>query len=130
MATRAIRRRLSGVALAGCLALLMPATTEARPRLDPERQPAVRNLPGGFLAWVGEVFARVWEETGMMIDPDGQPRPGSSSEGETGMMIDRFRFQGSVEENRTKLPLAVAQHSPGASCTRLLGQSATSIRPN
>lgn len=88
MATRPLRRRLSGLALAGCLALLLPASTEARPRIDPERRPAVLETAAGFLAWVGEVFARVWEETGMIIDPDGQPRPGGSSEGETGMMID------------------------------------------
>lgn len=88
MATRPMRRRLSGLALAGSLALLLPTAAEARPRLDPERRPAVQERSGGFQVWVGEVFARVWEETGMMIDPDGQPRPGGSSEGDTGMMID------------------------------------------
>jgi hypothetical protein len=88
MATRPMRRRLSGLALAGSLALLLPAAAEARPRLDPERRPAVQERAGGFLAWVGEVFARVWAETGMIIDPDGQPRPGGSSEGETGKLID------------------------------------------
>jgi hypothetical protein len=81
MATHPMRRRLSGLALAGSLALLLPTVAEARPRLVQERS-------GGFLAWVGEVFARVWEETGMMIDPDGQPRPGGSSEGDTGKLID------------------------------------------
>lgn len=88
MATRPMRRRLSGLALAGCLALLLPAAAEARPRLDPERRPAVQERTGGFLAWAGELFARVWEETGMIIDPDGQPRPVVTSEGDTGMMID------------------------------------------
>jgi len=68
MATRPMRRRLSGLALAASLTLMLPA--------------------GGFLAWVGEIFARVWEQTGMIIDPNGQPRPGGSSEGDTGMMID------------------------------------------
>jgi hypothetical protein len=88
MATRPMRRRLSGLALAGSLALLLPTAAEARPQLDPERRPAVQERSGGFLAWAGEVFARVWEETGMIIDPNGEPRPGGSSEGDTGMMID------------------------------------------
>ena len=68
MATRPMRRRLSGLALAASLTLMLPE--------------------GGFLAWMGEVFARVWEGTGMIIDPDGQPRPGGSSEGDTGKLID------------------------------------------
>ena len=88
MAIRPLRRRLSGLGLAGSLALLLPTAAEARPRLDPERRPAIQERSGGFLDWVGEVFARVWEETGMMIDPDGQPRPGGSSEGHTGKLID------------------------------------------
>lgn len=88
MATRPMRRRLCGLALAGSLALLLPAAAEARPRFDPERRPAVQEQSGGFLAWAGEVFARVWEATGMIIDPNGQPRPGGNSEGDTGMMID------------------------------------------
>ena len=88
MATHPIRRRLSGLALAGSLALLLPTAAEARPRLDLERRPAVQERSGGFLAWVGEVFARVWEETGMIIDPNGEPRPGGSSEGDTGKLID------------------------------------------
>ncbi len=86
MATRPMHCRLSGLALAGCLALLPAA--EARPRLDPERRPAVQERSGGLLAWAGELFARVWEETGMMIDPDGQPRPVVTSEGDTGKLID------------------------------------------
>jgi hypothetical protein len=83
-----MRRRLSGLALAGSLALLLPAAAEARPRIEPERRPAIQERSAGFLAWVEEVFARVWEETGMMIDPDGQPRPDGSSEGDTGKLID------------------------------------------
>ena len=88
MAKRPMHRRLFSLALAGSLALLLPTAAEARPRLDPERRPAVQERSGGFLAWVGKVFIRVWEETGKLIDPDGQPRPGGSSEGDTGMMID------------------------------------------
>ena len=87
MATLLMRRRLSGLALAGSLALLVPTAAEARPRLDPERRTAVQERSGGFLAWAGEVFARVWEATGKLIDPNGQPRAGGS-EGDTGMMID------------------------------------------
>jgi hypothetical protein len=87
MTTRPMRRRLSGLALAGSLALLVPTAAEARPRIDPERRTAVQERSGGFLALAGEVFARVWEETGKLIDPDGQPRPGSS-EGDTGKLID------------------------------------------
>ena len=89
MATRPMRRcRLSGLALAGCLALLLPAAAEARPRLDPERRPDIQERSRGFLAWAGELFARVWEETGMIIDPNGQPRPSGTSEGDTGKLID------------------------------------------
>jgi hypothetical protein len=88
MATRPMRRRLSGLALAGSLALLLPAAAEARPWIDPEHRPAVQERSGGFLTWVEEVFARIWEETGMIIDPNGQPRPGGSSEGDTGKLID------------------------------------------
>ena len=88
MATRPMRRRLSGLALAGCLALLLPAVAEAWPRLDPERRPAIQERSRGFLDWAGEFFARVWEETGMIIDPNGQPRPVVTPEGDTGKLID------------------------------------------
>ena len=89
MAPRTLRRRLSGVVLAG-LALL-PAAAGALPRFDcdrPDRQPAIHEKAGGFLAWVGEVVTGLWEETGMIIDPDGNPRLNGTSEGDTGKLID------------------------------------------
>jgi hypothetical protein len=89
MVPRTLRRRLSGVVLAS-LALL-PTAAGALPLFDwdrPGRQPAVHEEAGGLLTWVGEVVTGLWEETGMIIDPDGQPRPSGTSEGDTGMMID------------------------------------------
>jgi hypothetical protein len=89
MAPRVLRRRLSGAALAG-LALL-PTAAGALPLFDrnrPDRQPAIHEEAGGFLAWVGKVVSGLWEETGIMIDPNGDPRPGDTSEGDTGKLID------------------------------------------
>jgi hypothetical protein len=86
MTPRILRRRLSGLALAGLV--LVPAAAPALPRLDGDRQPAVRHEARGFLAWVGEVVGGFWEATGMMIDPDGEPRTGTTSEVDTGKLID------------------------------------------
>jgi hypothetical protein len=88
MAPHTLRRRLSGVVLTG-LALL-PTAAGALPLFDWNQpdQRAIQEKPGGFLAWVGEVVSGLWEETGMIIDPDGNPRPSGTSEGDTGMMID------------------------------------------
>jgi hypothetical protein len=89
MSPHTLRRRLSGVVLAS-LALL-PAAAGALPLFNRERlgrQPAIHEETGGFLAWVGEVVSGLWEETGMIIDPDGNPRPSGTSEGDTGKLID------------------------------------------
>lgn len=89
MAPHTLRRRLSGVVFAG-LALL-PAAAGALPLFDrdrPDRQPAIREEAGGFLAWVGEVVSGLWEATGKLIDPDGDPRPSGTSGGDTGKLID------------------------------------------
>lgn len=85
MAFRTLRRRLSGVVLAGFV--LAPSAAPALSWLDGDRQPAIHQETG-FLAWVGEVVGGLWEATGMMIDPDGQPRPSGTSEGDTGKLID------------------------------------------
>lgn len=87
MAPRPLRRRLSGLILAGSLALL-PTAAGALPLFNTDRQPTAQEETGGFLTWVGEVFTRVWEETGMIIDPDGNPRPNGTSDGDTGKLID------------------------------------------
>jgi hypothetical protein len=84
MSPHTLRRRLSGVVLAS-LALL-PAAAGALPLFDRERldrQPAIHEAEG-FLAWVGEVVSGLWEKTGMIIDPDGNPRLNGTSEGNTG----------------------------------------------
>lgn len=84
MASRTLRR-FSWVVLAGLV--LLPAAARASPLRDGERRPAVQQAAGGFLAWVGEVVGGLWEATGI-IDPNGQPGPSGSAEGDTGMMID------------------------------------------
>lgn len=89
MVPRTLRRRLSGVVLAS-LALL-PTAVGALPlfnwdRLD--RQPAIHEEAGGLLAWMTGVVTGLFEETGMIIDPDGNPRPSGTSEGDTGKLID------------------------------------------
>jgi hypothetical protein len=89
MSPHTLRRRLFGLVLAS-LALL-PAAAGALPLFDRERldrQPPIHEEAGGFLAWVGEVVSGLWEETGMIIEPNGNPRPSGTSEGDTGMMID------------------------------------------
>jgi hypothetical protein len=81
MVLRTLRRRLSGLVLAG---LALPALS----LFHEDRQPVNRVEAGDFLAWMGEVVSGFWEETGMMINPDGNPRPSSTPESDTGMMID------------------------------------------
>ena len=87
MAPSPLRRLLSALALAGSLALL-PSAAGALPLFDPDRQAAIHEETGSFLAWLGEVFTPIWEYTGMIIDPDGKPRPNGTSEGDTGKLID------------------------------------------
>ena len=89
MSPHTLCRRLSGVVLASFA--LLPAAAGALPLFDRERldrQPAIHEEAGGFLAWVGEVVGGFWEETGMMIDPDGKPGPSGTSTGDTGKLID------------------------------------------
>ena len=50
----------------------MPAAAGALPLFNPDRQTAIHEKAGGFLAWVGEVFTPLWEKTGRIIDPDGE----------------------------------------------------------
>ena len=85
-----LRRRLSALTLAGGLALL-PATARALPvDSGPDRPAAVREQAGGLLHWLGQTFLSLWAgdsgDNGMLIDPDGQPAPGSDPD--NGMMID------------------------------------------
>lgn len=80
MVPRTLRRRLSGLLLAG---LALPAL----PLFNDDRQQVNRVEEGGFLAWMGEVVG-LFEETGMLIDPNGEPRPNGNSEGDTGKLID------------------------------------------
>jgi hypothetical protein len=90
MAPRSLRRRLSSAALIGSLALL-PTAAGALPLFNLDRQAAIHEEAEGILAWLGEVFIRIWAEdsdTGMIIDPDGNPRPNGTSEGDTGKLID------------------------------------------
>lgn len=82
MVLRTLRRRLSGVFLVSLA--LVPTAAPAFPLLNGDRQPAVRREAGGFLAWVGEVVGGIWEATGMIIDPNGEPRPRT----DTGKLID------------------------------------------
>jgi hypothetical protein len=87
MAPRSLRRRLSGVVIAGSLALL-PTVAGALPLFNADRQAVIHEEAGGFLAWLGEAFTPLWEYTGMMIDPNGNPRPNGTSDGDTGKLID------------------------------------------
>jgi hypothetical protein len=93
MAPRTLRRRLPALALAGGLALL-PATARALPvDSGPDGPAAVREQGRGLLDWLGQMFLSLWAgdsgDNGQMIDPDGQPAPGSGSgDGDNGMLID------------------------------------------
>ena len=89
-----LRRRFPALALAGCLALL-PAAARALPVGSGSEGPAaVRELSRGWLDWLGQTLLSLWAEdsgdNGMLIDPDGQPAPGSASsaDGDNGMLID------------------------------------------
>jgi len=88
-----LRRRLSALALVGCLALL-PAVAWALPADSSLDGPVAREQSRGLLDWLGQTFLSLWAkatgDNGMMIDPNGQPTPRSSSsgDGDNGMMID------------------------------------------
>jgi hypothetical protein len=87
-----LRHRLPALALAGCLALL-PAAARALPVGSGSEGPAaVREQVLGVLDWLGQTFRSLWAgdsgDNGMLIDPDGQPAPGSGSDGDNGQMID------------------------------------------
>ncbi len=94
MSPPSLRRRLPALALAGCLALL-PTAVRALPVASGQDGPAaVREQGLGLLDWLGRTFLSLWAEesgdNGMMIDPDGQPAPGSGSsgDGDNGQLID------------------------------------------
>jgi hypothetical protein len=93
MGPRSLRRRLSALALAGGLALL-PAAARAWPASSAVGPVAVREQVLGMLDWLGQTFLSLWAgdsgDNGQMIDPNGQPVPGSgsSADGDNGMMID------------------------------------------
>jgi len=90
MGPRSLRRRLPALALAGSLALL-PAAAGALPvDSGPDGPAAVREQARGLLDWLGQTFLSLWAgdsgDNGQMIDPNGQPVPGS--DGDNGMLID------------------------------------------
>jgi hypothetical protein len=58
------------------------------PLFHQDRQPINRVEAGGFLDWMGEVVSGLFEETGKLIDPDGEPRLNGNSEGDTGKLVD------------------------------------------
>ena len=87
-------RRFPALALAGCLALL-PAAAWALPvGFGSERAAAIREQGRGWLDWLGQTFLSLWAgdsgDNGKLIDPDGQPAPGSrsSDDGDNGKLID------------------------------------------
>lgn len=87
-----LRRRLTALALVGSLALL-PAAARALPvDSGPGGRAAVREQVGGLLDWLGQTFLSLWAassgDNGQLIDPDGQPSPGTSGDGDNGQMID------------------------------------------
>ena len=90
MSPRSLRRPLSALILAGCLALL-PAATWALPVASGSDGPAaVREQVRGLLNWLGRAITGLWAadsgDNGMTIDPDGRPKP--SANGDNGMIID------------------------------------------
>ena len=94
MGPRSLRRRLPALALAGSLALL-PAAAWALPvDSGPDGPATVREQARGLLDWLGQTFLSLWAgdsgDNGQMIDPNGQPTPGSgpSANGDNGMLID------------------------------------------
>ena len=94
MGPRSLRRRLPVLAFAGCLAFLTAAARALPVGSGPDGPAAVREQVGGWLDWLGQTFLSLWAgdsgDNGMLIDPDGQPTPGSGSsgDGDNGMMID------------------------------------------
>jgi hypothetical protein len=90
MGPRSLRRRLPALALAGSLALL-PAAAWALPvDSGPDGPVAIREQVRGLLDWLGQTFLSLWAgdsgDNGKLIDPNGQPTPGS--DGDNGQMID------------------------------------------
>lgn len=94
MGPRSLRRRLPVLAFAGCLAFLTAAAQALPVGSGSERAAAVREQGRGWLEWLGQRFLSLWAgdsgDNGQLIDPNGQPAPGSGSsdDGDNGQMID------------------------------------------